>query len=173
MPTPKLIGTQLNSGQLSSILSQLSSIQNYLSTVSQNLTPEERQRYGSINEENKLLVGKVGDYRKTNAELSSPDIDWPNFEQSWASRSGFAQIETVCNGLIEICSDARILHDFYLYQNSLTDYDYSKYKAGSTTGGLAYTSKVEALKQFFPNTGGGRSGAADGSGNATPPAATE
>jgi len=37
-----------------------------------NLTPEERQRYGSINEQNKLLVNKVADYHTSQPTLSSP-----------------------------------------------------------------------------------------------------
>ncbi|MES2479340.1 MAG: hypothetical protein V4561_09645 [Bacteroidota bacterium] len=154
MPVNNLIGTQLDLGQLQSCLNQLTIVRDILLNYSENLTPEERQRYGSINEQNKLLVSKVMDYNRTEPSLSSPDVNWANFEQSWASRVGFAQLETMCHTIIEICSDPRILHDYYLYQNALVDYDYSKYKANSTQGGAGFSTKVEDIKQLFPNPSG-------------------
>ena len=154
MPTNKLFSAQLDPGQLQSCLNQLSIVRDILLTYTQNLTPEERQRYGSINEQNKLLVSKVMDYYKTEPSLSTPDIDWAAFEQSWASRVGFVQLETLCHTIIEICSDSRILHDYFLYQNALVDYDYSKYRAESTQSGAGFNTKVEDIKQLFPNTGG-------------------
>lgn len=154
MPTNKLIGTQLDPGQLGSCINQLTVVQSILTNYSQNLTPEERQRFGSINEQNKLLVGKVMEYHSVQPTLSSPDVDWAQMEQSWASRAGFAQLEALCATIIEICSDARILHDYSLYQNSLIDYDYTKYKAQSTQGAGGYTTKAEDIKQFFPNPSG-------------------
>jgi len=36
------------------------------------LSDEERTRYGSINEQNKLLVNKVADYQRTHPALASP-----------------------------------------------------------------------------------------------------
>lgn len=154
MPANELIATQLDLGVLNACVSQLQSTINYLIGYSQNLTPEERQRFGSINEQNKLLVGKVRDYQQQQPNLSSPDVDWAKFNQHWQSRNGFAQIEALCNSIIELCSDPRILHDYSLYQNSLVDYDFTKYKANSAQGGGAYTTKMDDIKQFFPNTGG-------------------
>ncbi len=75
------------------------------------------------------------------------------FDASWASRRRFEQLEIYCLGIMEMCSDPRILHDFYLRKSALADYDYSKYKAIRSTGG-SFTSKVESLKQFFPNLSG-------------------
>lgn len=154
MPANNLISTQLDPGQLASCLNQLTIVRDILLNFSQNLTPEERQRYGSINEQNKLLVSKVMDYHNTSPNLSSPDVDWTAFNQSWASRVGYTQLETMCQTIIEICSDPRILHDYFLYQNALVDYDYSKYKANSTQGGAGFTTKVEDIKQLFPNPSG-------------------
>ncbi|TAH03860.1 MAG: hypothetical protein EAZ15_01525, partial [Sphingobacteriales bacterium] len=45
-----------------------------------NLTNEERQRYGSINEQNKLLVNKINDYRQSHPQLNSPQVDWTEFQ---------------------------------------------------------------------------------------------
>ena len=53
-----------------------------LRPVAQNLTEEDRQRYGSINEQNKLFANKVMDYSRTEPQLRSPDVNWPEFEAS-------------------------------------------------------------------------------------------
>jgi len=154
MPTNNLINTQLSPSDAGTFAAQLQAIVAQLQPYGQNLTPEERQRFGSINEQNKLVVGKIRDYRNQQPNLSSPDIDWSLFEQNWISRTGLAQIEALCNTIIELCSDARILHDYSLYQNALVDYDYSKYRANSTQGGGGYTTKVDDIKQLFPNPSG-------------------
>jgi hypothetical protein len=119
-----------------------------------NLTPEERQQYGSINERNKLITSKAQDFHKEQPALQSPDVDWAKFDASWATRTAYAAIENLCKSIIEISSDTRILHDYDLYQMTLTDYDYTKYKAGSTNASGGYTTKYEEMKQFFPGTGG-------------------
>jgi len=153
MPTNNIIHTPLDPAVALSIATDLQAIMVQLQPFGQNLTPEERQRFGSINEQNKLLVGKVRDYHAQQPLLASPDVDWAAFEDSWRSRNGFDQIEALCRSILEMCSDPRILHDYSLYQNALVDYDYSKYKANSAQGSGAYTTKVEEIKQFFPNTG--------------------
>lgn len=154
MPTNDLISSQMSNEQYQNCIAALQTIMNELSSISTNLTPQERQTYGSIHERNKLLVAKVRDYHIQQQSLSSPDVDWVTFEASWNSRNRFAEIEMLCNTVLEMCSDPRILHDYRLYQNALVDYDYSKYKAGSTSNGVGYTTKVEEIKQFFPNAKG-------------------
>ncbi|XZF13558.1 hypothetical protein ACTHGU_17395 [Chitinophagaceae bacterium MMS25-I14] len=154
MPVNNLMPMQLNPQVAAEIISNLNIIIGWLHPFSTNLTPEERQRYGSINEQNKLLVNKVNDYHTTQPSLSTPDVDWTQYQQTLASRTNFAAIEQLLAQLMEICSDPRILHDYSLYQNALIDYDYTKYKANSTAGGVGFTTKMEEIKQFFPNGGG-------------------
>ena len=158
MPTNELIQTQLPATLIADITTALNDVVQQLSAFGQNLTKPERIKFGSINEKNKLFVNKVRDFRVQQPNLSSPDVDWVLVEDHWRSRSGFEQIEAICNSILEICSDPRILHDYSLYQNAIIDYDYSKYKANSTQGGAAYTTKVEELKQFFPNPSGNNGG---------------
>lgn len=131
----------------------LSDLETAIKSYVRNLTAEERQRYGSINEKNKLLVNKVWDYRQTQPELSSPDVNWEEFEADYNDRSF---IETRMNRIasfIGMMENAKILHDWDNYQNSLTDYSYTQYKADTEAGG--YEVKRNELRQFFPNTGGG------------------
>ncbi len=50
------------------------------------LDENERQQYGSINEKNKLFVNKVRDYHANSPAMSSPDVDWDEFEADYQSR---------------------------------------------------------------------------------------
>ncbi|PZF74379.1 hypothetical protein [Taibaiella soli] len=117
--------------------------------VVSHLTPAERRQYGSINEQNKLLVNKVHDYNVANASYSSPDVNWDLFEKNLIARNGLKAIENGLTQLLEICSDTRILYDYSLYHNALVDYDYTKYKATSVAGGAGYTTKYQDIKQLF------------------------
>jgi hypothetical protein len=141
----------LTAAQKTAIDAALTTIETNLLAVTQNLSAEERQKYGSINETNKLFVNKDREYFITQASLASPDVDWVEFEADYQDRT-FAdtRLDRIAT-LTRMLSDFKILHDFDNYKDALTDYDYSKYKAGTKTPG--YTEKVDELKQFFPNTG--------------------
>jgi hypothetical protein len=126
-----------------------------ITPVTQNLSTDERIKFGSVNELNKLFVNSVRDHRSTQPALSSGDVDWEEFELDYADRV-FA--DTRMNKLATLqrmLSDFKIVHDYDNYQNSLVDYDYAAYKSGTNTPGFA--EKHKKLKQFFPNTGAGGS----------------
>lgn len=96
-----------------------------------NLSPEERQRYGSINEQNKLLINKVDDYQSSQPELSSPDVQWEEFTHDYDSRQF---LESTLNRLQSLSigiTNAKTLHDWDNYQDALTDYSYAQYKFGT------------------------------------------
>lgn len=143
----------LTAVQKAAIDAALTAIETQMLTVTVNLTAEDRQKYGSINETNKLFVNKDREFFQTQPSLISSDVDWVEFEADFQDRT-FAdtRLDRVAT-ITRLLSDFKIVHDYDNYQDSLTDYDYSKYKAGTKTPG--YTEKVAELKQFFPNTGGG------------------
>jgi len=117
------------------------------------LTEEERVKYGSINEQNKLLVNKVRDYRQTSPAMSSPDVDWTEFESDFQARgfleSGAARLSSLAHQM----QSTKILHDNDNYQDALNDYAYAQYKKGANEPG--FTEKVAEIKQFFNRTGTG------------------
>lgn len=115
-----------------------------------NLSPEERQREGSVNEQNKLIINKVVDYRNNQPALCSPDVDWIEFAADNDSRAVLQGTILRLQGLIGGLTNAKILHDYDSYQNALLDYEFAKYKLSTQTPG--FETKVDELKQFF--TGG-------------------
>jgi protein tyrosine/serine phosphatase len=116
-----------------------------------NLNAEERQKYGSINEMNKLIVNKAKDYRSSQPNLSSPDVDWAEFQSDFDSRDFLQATILRLQNLIDGLSNNKILHDFDNYQAALTDYDYSKYRAATKVSG--FENKVNEMGQFFNRTG--------------------
>ncbi|WP_435525481.1 hypothetical protein [Chryseobacterium indoltheticum] len=60
------------------------------------LSPEERQRFGSVNESNKLIISKVKDYHSSEPNLSSTDVDWEEFERDFAHVQSFKIPSSAC-----------------------------------------------------------------------------
>jgi len=141
--------TDAEKQQLSTLLDQVEAL---LQPKLQNLNEEENVQYGSINEQNKLFVNKVGDYRNSQSNLSSPDVDWDEFFADAADRLFLETGATRIAALNKAMLETKRLHDYDNYQNSLVDYSFTKYKAGLEPGS-GFDAKAEDIKQFFPRTG--------------------
>ncbi|MCG7280366.1 S49 family peptidase [Chryseobacterium taklimakanense] len=151
MPLTNLNSAHLTAAQVTAAQNALADLENALSAVNVNLTPEDRQRYGSINEQNKLFVNKVKDYRTSNPNLSVSDVDWDEFEKDFASRRVFDSLINRLDALSTKLKGAKILHDYDNYQSALADYAYTSYRAG--TGADGYETKYNEMKQFFGRSG--------------------
>jgi hypothetical protein len=112
-----------------------------------NLSAAERQPYGSVNEQNKLIINKVKSFRDAQPTLSSPDIDWTEFNSDFDTREYLQTAIQRLQSLIDGLGNAKILHDYDNYQAALTDYDFAKYKA--STNAIGFQTKVAELSQFF------------------------
>ncbi len=153
MPINNLNNAHLTQAQITEIKTALTALETALAPLTVTLTPEERKSYGSVNEQNKLLINKVWDYRQNSANLSQPDLDWAEFENDIKSREFLESITHRVAALDERLRNAKILHDYDSYQAALDDYAYTTYKAGSNAPG--YETKMNELKQFFPRSGKG------------------
>ncbi len=125
----------------------LASIELAVSTKLANLSPSERQQYGSVNEQNKLIINKVKTFNDTQPALSSPDVDWAEFNSDFDTREFLQTAVIRLQSLIDGLGNAKILHDYDNYQASLTDYDFAKYKA--STSAVGFQTKVAEMAQFF------------------------
>src|SRR5258705_6245969 len=136
MPFENLNNNHYLPTEKTAVNTNLAALEASLSPRIKNLNAEERQKYGSINEQNKLIVNKVKDYRSSQPNLSSPDVDWVEFQSDFDSRDFLQATILRLQNLIDGLNNNKILHDFDNYQAALTDYDYSKYKAATKVPGF-------------------------------------
>ena len=154
MPLSNLNNAHLTQAQVTAAQDALTALENALSMLTVTLTASERSTYGSVNEQNKLLINKVWDYRQNSPNLSSPDLDWDEFEKDYNSRQVMENLQHRLDALAERIKNAKILHDYDNYQSALDDYAYTTYKAGSQAPG--YETKMNEMKQFFNRSGKGK-----------------
>ena len=146
----KLHFTQNEQDDAIDIIAQLEAL---LQPKLRNLSPEENVKYGVISEQNKLFVNKVKDYRNTNPALSSPDVDWVEFEADAIDRSFLENAALRIEGLMTAMTETRRIHDHDNFENAGIDYKYTKYK-DETNPGSGYDVKARELGQFFKGGGG-------------------
>lgn len=151
MPFENLSTVHYTTAQKTATTDALSALENILTANFKNLTAEERRKYGSINEQNKLIVNKALAYRTNQPNLSSADVDWEEFQNDFDSRTFIEATITRLQAVLEGLNNNKILHDFDNYQAALTDYGYSQYKAGTKAAG--FETKVAEMAQFFNRTG--------------------
>ena len=161
MPFDNLNNVHFLPAEKTAALDAITALETALAAKFRNLSAEERKRYGSINEQNKLIVNKVLDYRNNQPALSSADVDWAEFQNDFDSRTFIQATISRLQNIIDGLNNNKILHDYDNYQAALTDYSYSQYKASTKAAG--FETKVADLAQFFNRTG---------TANTTPPADT-
>ncbi len=147
MPFTNLENRHFTAAEKTTINGLITQLETAFTNKTANLTPEERKKYGSINEQNKLVVNKVKDFRDNQPALSSADVDWVEFAADFDDRaykqSILIRLATLTDGL----TNSKILQDYDNFQAALTDYEYAKYKASANAQG--YSQKVAEIAQFF------------------------
>ncbi len=147
MGISNLNNQHLTDEQKDAALKALSELEKQLTMLNINLTAEDRHKYGRVNEQNKLFINKVHHYAQGQPNLRSFDVDWDEFERDFNSREFLEQLITRLNSLATRANNAKILHDYDNYQDSLNDYAYTNFRAGSNAVG--FEDKQADLKQFF------------------------
>ncbi|MDR2148794.1 MAG: hypothetical protein LBE91_20325 [Tannerella sp.] len=85
MPLTNLNNLHLSASQLSAAQSALTQLETALSVVNVNLTAEDRRRYGSINEQHKLFVNKIGTTVRTSSRYVRQRLTGGNLR--WTTRA--------------------------------------------------------------------------------------
>ncbi|WP_298153467.1 hypothetical protein [Flavobacterium sp.] len=147
MPFTNFDSRHFTAADKTAVNTALATLETALATKLANVDGPERIQYGSVNEQNKLIINKVKDYRDNQPALSSPDVDWVEFANDHDSRAYIQATILRLQSLVDGLSGAKILHDWDNYQASLIDYDYAKYKAATQANG--FNTKVSELAQFF------------------------
>ncbi len=150
MGISNLNNKHLSEEQIATVKKALADLETALVTLDINLTPEERNKYGRVNEQNKLFINKVENFAQDQPNLRSFDVDWEEFFRDFQSREVLEMLITRLNSLATRATNAKILHDYDNYQDALNDYAYTSFRAGSNAVG--FEDKYKELKQFFSRT---------------------
>jgi len=147
MAITNLNNQHLSAADVTAAKDLLTNLETTLASINTTLNAEDRQRYGSINEQNKLFVNKVYDFNQNQPNLSTTQVDWTEFNNDYDSRLNMESIIARLESLTTKLKNAKILHDYDNLQAALTDYAYTNFMAG--TGAAGYETKQNNLKQFF------------------------
>jgi len=115
------------------------------------LTPDERQQYGSIAEQNKLFVNKAKSLMEQNEQYIPKFLDKVEFDKDYAAREQIENRLQRISGLTEQLKDTKVLLDHDNYQNALTFYRNIKYMSKESVPGT--TTLYNEMRQFFKNKG--------------------
>lgn len=148
MPFQDMINLHFTPAEAAQFNTLVDQIENLLQSRLRNLSQEENVRIGVISEKNKLFVNKVRDYRINQPNLSSPEVDWVEFEADYFDRGFLENGALRLEALAKTMTETRRLHDYDNYQNGSIDYGYTKYR-NSTQAGAGYDSKEAEYAQFF------------------------
>lgn len=155
-----IIESQITADDRAAVNRAINDLETALAGKTGTLTETERARYGSVNEQNKLVVNKARDYRTNQPAMSAPDVNWDEFENDYQTRLFLENSINRLQAIIHDLESTKIMHDYDNFQDALQDYSYSQYKKGA--GETGYDAKVDEFKQFFtksnknkPPEGGG------------------
>ena len=152
MALTNLNNNHLSATNVTAAKNALTQLETALASINATLTADDRQKYGSINEQNKLFVNKVYDYNQNQPALSTTQVTWVEFNNDYNSRLNMENFIVRLESLITKLKNAKILHDYDNFQAALVDYAYTNFMAG--TGAPGYETKQNELKQFFSKTAG-------------------
>lgn len=150
MALTNLNNNHLAAANVTAAKTALTQLETALATINANLTAEDRQKYGSINEQNKLFVNKVYDFNLNQSNLSTAQVTWAEFNNDYSSRLNMENLISRLESLTTKLKNAKTLHDYDNFQAALVDYAYTNFMAG--TGAAGYENKQNELKQFFSKT---------------------
>ncbi|MCX2679885.1 hypothetical protein OOZ15_08055 [Galbibacter sp. EGI 63066] len=143
-----VIQTSLTEKDKSQVDELITKLEDLLKGKLSALTEQERIKYGSINEQNKLFVNKVNGYVQTTPTLCAPEVDWEDFKKDYNARLFLESRTERLQSLAFQMESTKMMHDYDNFRDALIDYNYAQYKKGAGENG--YTEKVAELRQFFP-----------------------
>ena len=147
MAFENLISIQFTESELAQLDAAMASIAQVLRDKTINLTPEQRQQYGRIAEQNKLFVNKAKEYMEQNMQHVPAFIDKAEFDQDFQARTQIESRITQLQGLVEQLSDTKTLLDHDNYHNAITFYRNIRFLSQENVPGT--TTLYEGIRQFF------------------------
>jgi len=147
MALDNLISVSFTNAELETIDKAIQDIQIALTGKTINLTPDLRQQYGRIAEQNKLFVNKAKIYMEQYPQHVPGFLDKPEFDRDYAAREQIEQRLQLLDSIVEQLGDTKVLLDHDNYHNSISFYRNIKFLSGENVPGTNVI--YEDMKQFF------------------------
>lgn len=153
MAFENLISVQFADTELQQLDAALQSIEAVLAGKTVNLTPQQRQQYGSIAEQNKLFVNKAKGYMEQYPAHVPPFLSKPEFDADYAARQLIESRLQRLQSIAEQLSDTKVLLDHDNYFNALSFYRNIRFLSNENVPGTS--TLYQDMKQFFMPAAGG------------------
>lgn len=150
MAFDNLISLTFSESDLTTIDQALQNIEAVLSGKTINLTPEQRQQYGRVAEQNKLFVNKAKGYMEQYPQHVPGFLDKAEFDRDYAARQQVESRLQRLSSITEQLADTKVLLDHDNYHNAITFYRNVKYLSGENVSGTNVL--YDDMKQFFVPT---------------------
>ena len=128
MSLHNLIQNRLSPDDMNQIDQHIAAIEAIIKNKLVGLTPEDRQRYGAINEQNKLFVNKVYDQMKTNPQHLATEIDWAKYEEDYKARYFLETRGSRLASVVYQMESTKMLHDSDNLDAGLGQYSYLEFR---------------------------------------------
>lgn len=159
MALENLISINFTDEELIILDGHLAGIKTVLTGKTVNLTPEQRQQYGRIANQNKLIVDKAKNYMEQNPAWVPKFLDKEEFDKDYTARKQVEERVQLLGSLSQQLLDTKTLLDHDNYTNSLTFYRMVRFLAGENEPGAKTV--YEDMKVLFKKTNNNTSDTSD------------
>lgn len=144
------VSVEFNAQEVQQLKSTISTINQIITPKIVTLNAEERQKYGSVSEENKLVVNKAKEVIDQQPSFVPNSVDAQEFIRDYKAREIINELINDLDKLVKRLNNTKIMLDYDNYNASLSIYKYIKFLAGENEADAEHWH--EQFKQFF--TGG-------------------
>ncbi len=150
MALENLISLTFTEEELNNLDTHLSGIRSILNGKTVNLTPEQRQQYGRIANQNKLIVDKAKNYMEQHPEWIPRFLDKEEFDRDYTTRMDIESRVQLLENVTQQLVDTKTLLDHDNYSNTLSFYRMLRFLSSENEPGA---NKVyEDMKVLFKNS---------------------
>ena len=150
MALENLISLSFTDEELTALDGHISGIRELLSGKTVNLTPEQRQQYGRIANQNKLIVDKAKTYMEQYPDWVPRFLDKEEFDNDYTARQHIENRANLLEELTQQLIDTKTLLDHDNYTNALSFYRMLRFLAGENEPGAKTV--YEDMKVLFNKT---------------------
>ncbi|MFL1896231.1 hypothetical protein ACJRPK_11050 [Aquimarina sp. 2-A2] len=147
MALENLISVSFSDKELKDLDTHLNAFKMILKGKTVNISADQRQQYGRIANQNKLIVDKVKNYMEQNPEWVPNFIDKEEFDRDYAVRKQIEDRVHLMENLTQQLIDTKTLLDHDNYNNALSFYRMVRYLSKENEPGAKTV--YEDMKKLF------------------------